>query len=385
MNQDSKKIDTRAYYFLLTCLVLFLGLTFYLFSQFSAPLFFALLLSILFYPLHKSICKVLDRKLNSNNKVICAVFGFFRSNRKHIATLLILLLTIFLVLIPLVSVISVFINEAGELYTQIQGEISEKISDLPTVSEINSKQVKLNKLLGNYIPGMSINLEKSIREYLLPALKNISSYAVGTAKNIFGNALLFLVNLLVLLIGIFFLLNDAGRLGAVLIKISPLRTRDEVEIFSIFRGLAKGIVVGNTVTALVQGLLLGLGFYFFSLPRPVFFGVIGGFLSFIPFFGTFIVWGPGLCYLIYMEYYLAGILFLLYCLIVVSGIDNVIKPYFISDHLKLNTGLILVAILSGIKIFGVMGIFYGPLIVAIFQKLIEFYLEELKKSSQDNL
>ena len=132
---------------------------------------------------------------------------------------------------------------------------------------------------------------------------------------------------------------------------------------------------GTVLTAIIQGLLLGIGFAVVGLPAPVVFGVLAAVLSVVPFGGTALVWAPAVIVLtIQGAYGQAGVLLVVG--VIVSSVDNFLKPLLISDRTELPTLGVFIGVLGGLAAFGVIGLFLGPVVIALALALIAFAREK---------
>jgi len=125
------------------------------------------------------------------------------------------------------------------------------------------------------------------------------------------------------------------------------------------------------VTAAIQGLLLGIGFAVVGLPAPVVFGVIAAVLSVVPFGGTALVWMPAVGVLLFQGRYVAAIA-LIAIGVLVSTVDNILKPLLISGRATLPTLAVFIGVLGGIVAFGMIGMFLGPVVIALTLALVNF-------------
>ena len=139
--------------------------------------------------------------------------------------------------------------------------------------------------------------------------------------------------------------------------------------------MTRAVVRGTVLTAIVQGLLLGIAFAVVGLPAPVVFGVLGAVLSVVPFGGTALVWVPAVGVLMIQGSYMqAGVL--LAFGVIVSSVDNFLKPLLISGRTVLPTLAVFIGVLGGLAAFGLIGLFLGPVVIALVLALIEFAKEK---------
>jgi predicted PurR-regulated permease PerM len=128
------------------------------------------------------------------------------------------------------------------------------------------------------------------------------------------------------------------------------------------------------LTSIVQGLLLGIGFAIVGMPAPVVFGVLAAVLSVVPFGGTALVWVPALAMLLIQGRYGQAVGILVVGA-VVSSVDNFLKPILISGRSPLPTLAVFIGVIGGLAAFGLIGLFLGPVVVALVLALVEFARE----------
>jgi predicted PurR-regulated permease PerM len=138
---------------------------------------------------------------------------------------------------------------------------------------------------------------------------------------------------------------------------------------------------GGVVVALLQGLLGGILFAIFGIASPVFWGAVMALLSIIPFVGAFIIYIPAGLILIFNGSYISGILVIAIGTVVVSQVDNIVRPLLVSGKTEMHPLLLFFSMLGGVALFGLLGVVLGPLIAAIFVTLLQIL--ELKLHEGD--
>ncbi len=128
-------------------------------------------------------------------------------------------------------------------------------------------------------------------------------------------------------------------------------------------GTVCAVLYGLILTALAQGLLAGLGCWVADVPAPVLLGAITAMFALIPF-GTPLVWGTIGFWLLLTDQIFAGISLLLWGALVVSQIDNFVRPLVVSSATRIPFLLVLIGVLGGIRTFGLVGMFLGPVVIA---------------------
>ena len=135
--------------------------------------------------------------------------------------------------------------------------------------------------------------------------------------------------------------------------------------------MTHAVVLGTVLTAMIQGLLLGIGFTVVGLPGPAVFGVLGAVLSVVPLGGTALVWVPAVVALLIQGRYGAAIT-LAAIGMVVSTVDNFLKPLLISGRAFVPTLAVFIGVIGGLAAFGMIGLFLGPVVIALVLALVDF-------------
>ena len=152
----------------------------------------------------------------------------------------------------------------------------------------------------------------------------------------------------------------------------PMEEKRKTALLDHLSSVTRALVLGTLLTAVVQGALLGTGFAIVGLPSPVVFGVLSALASVVPFVGTALVWVPAALVLLVQGRTWAAIFFLIWSIGLVASIDNVIKPLVVSGRAGLPTFAVFLGLLGGLAAFGAIGMFLGPVIVALAIALFRF-------------
>jgi len=174
---------------------------------------------------------------------------------------------------------------------------------------------------------------------------------------------------------LFFIIRDGraiARLGSTLV---PLPADRRESLAQRLASVTRAVVRGTVLTSVVQGFLLGIGFALTGMPAPVVFGVLGAVLSVVPFGGTALVWVPALATLLIQGRYGQAIGILVVG-VVVSSVDNFLKPFLISGRSPLPTVAVFIGVLGGLAAFGLIGLFVGPVVIALVLALLDFAREK---------
>ena len=176
-----------------------------------------------------------------------------------------------------------------------------------------------------------------------------------------------------MLLVIYYLLIDGDRLVSFIIDLSPLPSEQDEKLIKKFKDMAGAILIGNGLGGLIQGTAGGIVFSLFGLKSPFLWGVIMGLLAFLPIIGIGVVLIPAAIYLILKGRIAAGIFFIVFYIILSGGIEYLLKPKLVGQRVKMHTLLVFFSIIGGLKLFGILGIIYGPLVATAFITLTDIY------------
>lgn len=214
---------------------------------------------------------------------------------------------------------------------------------------------------------------------LASALQQISLFFLRQSTAILSGLFQVITGFLIMLVTMFFLFRDGSRLMNELKTWTPLSEEYERIIIQKFREITRATVFGSLLTALAQGAGAGLVFWVLGVPNPLFWGTLSALFSLVPFVGTGIVWVPWAIYLFSTGSIGKGIVLVLLSVLFVGMIDNVLRPLFIRGRTKLHTLLVFFAIMGGIGYFGIVGMIFGPILVALALTFLELYKIEFRQ------
>lgn len=207
-----------------------------------------------------------------------------------------------------------------------------------------------------------------------------ADYALATTQvvgSVIGGVV---VGLFVLVIAFYYFLADGPSMVNSFMRLSPIDDRYERELIGEFDRISRAVVVATLLSAVVQGLLAGIGYYFAGIPALFLLTMLTMLLALVPFVGAAAVWIPCCLWLLFSEErYFAAAMLAVYGGTVVSMADNVIKPWILHGQSKLHPLLALLSVLGGVQALGPIGIFVGPMVVAFLQVLLHILEKELRE------
>jgi predicted PurR-regulated permease PerM len=217
--------------------------------------------------------------------------------------------------------------------------------------------------------------QAEIQDSLLGISKAASQYLIRGMGAALQNTLTFTLHFLLVLLVMFFMLIDGPRLLARLQYLSPLRRRQNEAIVTNLRRVARAVLVGGLLTAVLQGIVGGIGMAVVGMPA-LFCGALMAVTALVPLLGTSLVWVPVTIWLLIIGQTWQAVFVVGWCAILVTNIDTVLRPIFMRNSAGLSTFFVFMSIIGGLHVFGMLGIFYGPLILGFAVVMLSLYGEE---------
>lgn len=329
-----------------------------IFKLFLSPILWAVILSLIFYPFYRRL------------------YDLFRG-RKNLASMATVLIVMVVTAGPMVFFSGTLVKEIVGFYQQVGGWIAAKQYEAIWNRLLDSPL----RIVWNKILEKTSALDIEIAPILGKAAQTFSQMIVGQIQSGAKNFLLFILTYLTTMIILFFFLRDGASLGRGLKDLFPMSRENKEMVFSRLSSTVSAVVRGQVVTGAAQGFLAGLAFWILGMPYPLFLALLIAFLAVFPIGGAVIVWLPSAAYLALSGMWIKGLVLFLFGAIVISTVDNLLKPLLIGEKTKIPTLFLFLAILGGIAFYGLMGIFLGPIMLALFLALIEIYRKEYPGSS----
>jgi predicted PurR-regulated permease PerM len=315
---------------------------------FLSPIFLAVMIAIVFHPVHVRI----QARVRSTNT----------------AALISTALVLFVVVVPAVGLGVVVSQEITGLYQLLNQRSAEQGGWNPYVMHAMER---LLGWAGHYIDLSTLDL----RGALLRWLEQISRFLLSWGAQVISNIISFLAEAVVAFFTLFFLFREGGSMRARAAAVLPLKAN---QVERLFTGVSNSIVAnvyGCLAVGVAQGSLVSLAFWVLGLPSPVLWGLVTALFSLIPFIGSAAVWGPAVIILVVAGHWWKGLILLGWGAAVVAQVDSLVRPYVISERAKLHTLLVFFALLGGVKAFGVMGLFIGPVVLSVTLVVLEMLQE----------
>jgi predicted PurR-regulated permease PerM len=217
--------------------------------------------------------------------------------------------------------------------------------------------------------------EIDLKGLTLRALNATADFLVEQMTTGAANLLLLVVKYLLMLLTLFFVFRDGDAFYHWVRGTIPWPEAQQALVFERLAATVTAVTYGIGITAIVQGILAGTAYWILGVPFPAFWGLLTSVVAPIPVGGTGLVWAPAGVYLILAESWVRGVVLLAWGALVVSTFDNVLKTLLISERTRLPPLLLFFAILGGLKAYGVLGIFLGPLLLSFVITAVTLYRE----------
>lgn len=331
-------------------------LCYLLFRPYLTPILFASVIAIVFYPLHRSV----QRKFR--NTSIGAI----------ISTLVTLLLTV----VPLTFLLLAMSNELSGLYQTLA--VRTASAGGMSAYLVHAAE-KVTSWAGQYFPIPQLDL----RGVLLSQLQSTSASLLRFGASLVSNLFSFAVNGAITLVVLFFLFRDGESAVSRLMATLPLDQQRASELRFRISSSIMANVYGSLAVGALQGTLTGLSFWALGLDSPALWGVATGVLSLVPIFGSALVWVPASIFLLLTGHYVKAAILLGLGVAVIGTVDNVVRPLIIHKSLRLHPILVLFSILGGVQLFGILGLFIGPVILSVTAALLGMLQQDLAGKGED--
>jgi len=280
-----------------------------------------------------------------------------RIKNKTIVAFIMILLVLVILILPLSYTVGNLINQASGVYKSFDPQIIDEISD--------------------YLSGVS-GKEVDVSAYLIKSISEIRNYIISSIPEFIESISGMVLGLFVMFFTLFYIVRDGETIKKSLSDLIPLNDEYKTKVIEEIDKVTRGVINGQVLTAVIQGIVGGLGFFIFGVPNPIFWGFIMVILAIIPLLGTAMIWVPAGVIGLMSGNYVSGVGILLFGAIIVGNLDNLLRPRLISGKTKVHPVVILIGFLGGLKLMGIIGFIVGPVILAILLTLIRFYNRDLK-------
>ncbi|NJO12561.1 MAG: AI-2E family transporter [Gammaproteobacteria bacterium] len=210
------------------------------------------------------------------------------------------------------------------------------------------------------------------QSWAVEGARNILQHLASLSGSIFMGAIGTVIGFAIVLFLLFFFIRDGEAMHDRLVRLIPLREDRKLKLATFLGIVTRAVVFGTLLTAALQGALLGIGLAIIGVPSAVVLGVIGAMVSLLPVGGTALIWIPACLVLAGQGRYGAAIFLALWGALLVGLVDNFLKPMLISGRAEVPTLAAFLGVLGGLAAFGAVGMFLGPVLLALTLALLRF-------------
>lgn len=357
-DQD-KKLSRSGLAFFAVSFLLLGYLLYRVFNPFFSTLVWACALTVVFHPLFRVMLRL------------------FRG-RRAIASLTTCLLIVLLIVMPITFLGILLSQQSVSFYHNLQANMEGTAnSTAERLREFESQPIVqwLLRQANRFSASEPMDLQGLAHQ----ALSAVTRFLVSRGPSLLASVGEMIYGLLLIFITMFFLFRDGPAIVEVIKTSNPLPESYRSEIFKKFQDVSFATFYGSLLTATVQGSAAALLFWSLGIKPALLWGGITAFVSLVPLIGAFLVWIPMSSYLILTGATTSGLILLAVGGLVVSSIDNVLKPIIIRGRTDMHSLLVFLSVLGGMQAFGFLGILLGPLFVAIFLSFLHLYLEQRRQ------
>jgi len=323
--------EVKKYFALGFIIILFLFLA-YALGKYISAIFGALI----FYYLFNWLFKFLKNKLKIN---------------KHIAAIVIIIVTLLIIIIPTYLFLNTAFTEVGNLYEN-RGSIIDGVK-------------KINELVPEY----------DLSNIISQQLTNFGNWLQSIIIQSFASITHIIISLIIMYFILYYLYVNSDKVENGLIWLIPFNKKNSKRLINKFKNVTYSTVITSGLIAVMQGLLISIGFIMFGLRGALLWGLIGAIISFLPVLGTALIWGPAAIILLIQHQPMFAIGMFIWG-IFLSNIDNVIRPQLQNKIGKIHPLITLLGIFIGIPFFGLLGIIIGPLLLSYLLLSVNMFREE---------
>ncbi len=269
---------------------------------------------------------------------------------------------------PVTVFLFALVRQATELLARLRTEAHDRqLPALQLVLELKPVQALLSAA-GEFTSLSKDQIVTGAAEAAQTVLERIASLSGTVLVSAFSSVTQFGLTMFLL----FFFLRDGREMLALAVRLVPMTEERKGDLSTHLGSVARAVVMGTGITALVQGTLLGIGFAIAGIPSPLVFGAVGALAALVPVVGTTLVWVPAVVTLLAQGHTGWAVFLAIWCVVLVAGSDNVVRPWLISGSASISPLLVFIGVLGGVGTFGFAGLFMGPLLLTLVAALLRY-------------
>lgn len=211
----------------------------------------------------------------------------------------------------------------------------------------------------------------------------VSTFATDLFPSLLNSVASMLIILLVMCFLLYFMFVQTREFEAGLMRYAPFRQQHAMKFAVALKNATYSNVLGQGIISIVQGILLANGFWIADIPDPVFWGVVGAFISFLPVVGAPTLCIPAGVIIMIEGHTWKGVALMAYGLLFIGNVDNVLRMIINKRIANTHPIISIIGVFIGIPLFGILGLVFGPVLLSYFLLLVEIY--ETNRMAADRL
>ena len=294
--------------------------------------------------------------------------------RAQLASSITTLLTVLLFILPVAITAGAVGAQAAQLLRALEGR-------MPGRGGAHDFELEKIPWVGDALEWIEANTGVTVlqlQEWMAEGLQRLLQLVMSSGGTFVMGALGTTVSFVMMLFVLFFVLRDGPGMAQQVVSMLPIEGQRRALLQRHLQDMTRAVFLGLGLTAVAQGVLLGLGFWIAGLPSPLVFGVLGIVLALVPMVGPALLWIPGAIWLAARGETGYAIFLALWGSIVVGLVDNLLRPLLISGRAEVPTLAVFVGVIGGLAAFGFIGLFLGPIVLGLLIALFRFESDRRK-------
>ena len=342
-------------WFLATLLLIFAALALIMTLPFLRAIAAAVIVSVIFYPLYERVLRWIG-------------------HRPIWASLITTLAIIVLFMVPVSLLLLKATNEAITVAQRLNRMSAEQGGLGLFLMTLIERPLHF---IGRFVDVSQFNPREAVRNNI----QRLSLSVLSSGAAILGSLARVLANFFFMLILVFFMFAQGERWAHGLAEMMPLSAEQTSRLFRNITDSIIGNVYGMVSVGFVQGLFTGIAVAIVGFPSPLLLGIVAFFASILPVVGAAMVWVPAGIYLIFTGAIWKGVFVLAWGALVISTVDNIVRPWVVSGKVELHPLVLMFVILGGVQVFGFLGLFLGPVVASVLAAVFKMLREEVAAQS----
>ena len=283
---------------------------------------------------------------------------------------------VLLLLLPIIAIGGAVAAQAAQLVQKMDTtQLRASTLDLGHLPILQKPLEWLYRVTGVSLP--------QLEGWVVTGAKRLLESLAGSSGAVMLGALGTIVSFVLMLFVLFFVLRDGPVLAQQVVRVLPIEARLRGRLWQHLIDVTRAVFMGIGLTALVQGVLLGIGFAIAGVASPLVFGVLGALFALVPVVGTAIVWVPATLWLLSQGETGHAIFLAAWGVLAVGSVDNFLRPILISGRVEVPTLAVFIGVMGGLSAFGFVGLFLGPIVLGLLVALFRFATEDLARHSSE--